>query len=193
MGDPDKEIAKKVFGNVCRYCVHYGECPDFLEGLLKPETLEKWKNMDEREGCGWFELTHDARVELNEKGYYYSDKLGRWVRAIVLECEEATSVKIDDGTEKDKKSKKETVLNYKGMGLKDSPETTIDWLIMMIIAFLVSNLVDPNIRWLIFSMTIICLGYIYSLWSKGTKTRGMDMWCDDKGIIELKEHERDRR
>jgi len=71
-----------------------------------------------------------------------------------------------ENREEDEKPDKGTVLNYKGMGLRDNPETTIDWLIMMIIAFLVSNLVDPNIRWLIFSMTIICLGSIWSLWSK---------------------------
>jgi len=99
MEDPDREIVKRVFGNVCRYCIYYGECPDFLEGLLRPEKLKEWENIDEREGCGWFELTRDARVELNERGYYYSDKLRRWVKAIVLEWRKATRIRIDENEE----------------------------------------------------------------------------------------------
>jgi len=87
MSDPDREIAKKVLGNVCRNCIYYGECPDFLERLLKPEALKEYENIDEKEGCGFFELSDDAKAKLNDKGYYYSHKLKRWVKAKVLEPE----------------------------------------------------------------------------------------------------------
>jgi len=92
-----------------------------------------------------------------------------------------------ENREEDKKPKKEIMLDYRKVGLKNNPEATIDCLIIIIISFLVSNLVDPKIRWLAFSMAFICLGLVYSLWLKDDRgKKGGDIGDDGKMIVELK-------